>query len=488
MRILAIITTVLGLLISSNTGTAGNSRSELERAIANLVGRSGPPSAYVEEKSILLPPGLLQQSLWQRVRSRFEFADLDHPDIDTQIEHFRSGLFSLRSNLTRAEPFLYLIVDELDRAGLPLDLALLPLVESAYNPNAKSERNAVGIWQFIPSTAEIFGLAVNENYDGRKDVVASTRAAVEYLKKLNKTFDGDWLLAMAAYNTGPGNVRSAIAKARAAGIDPNFWNLKLPSETRNYVPRILAAIRIINSPGSYGLELPEIQNRKAVDTIAAGRPFAFSEIANIVGSSVGELARLNPGHLEMKIPQGGPYQITVPTRNSLKLVNAITRDKLGPVQRPAPLGNFTNRPVHDLKYRVVPDAYLPSTPLMASYKPYKKYVYRSHLVERGESLWGVSRAMNTDIDTLLDWSGRSEKPIQPGDELIVAYIGQETDTDVNRQLLSYRVRAMDTLVSISDKFDITISELKKWNPSLWKKNHLQAGQSIRIPVTTSSDL
>jgi membrane-bound lytic murein transglycosylase D len=487
MRILAKISAGLALLVSVGAGAAGNSSTELERAIANLAGRSGPSLAHVDDNAVL-PPGLLQQSLWQRLRTRFEFTGIEHADIDAQISYFQSGLTSLRSNLATAQPFLYFIVDEIDRAGLPLDLALLPLIESAYNPHARSGKNAVGVWQFIPATAKTFDLSISANYDGRKDVVDSTRAAITYLKKLNDTFDGDWLLALAAYNTGPTNVRSAITRARNAGKDPVFWNLELPRETRNYVPRIIAATRVIGSPAQYGLELPPIANRKAIDTIAVGRPLSFAAIADIIGGQVSDLERLNPGHIEKAIPKGGPYHITLPALSADALIMALRDDKLGPVGTLATPADYALLSDRDLKYRVVPDAYLPRSSQRLPFKPYKKYVYESHTVTRGESLWKVSRGLDTDVETLLDWSGRSDKPIQPGDELIVAYIGRESDGDVRQHLLNYRVLPGETLVSISRKFELSISDLKKWNPSLWKKNHLQAGQAIKIPVTTSSDL
>ncbi|MEM7256328.1 MAG: transglycosylase SLT domain-containing protein [Pseudomonadota bacterium] len=489
MRVLAIIATILGLFISSGANAGENSRAELERAIANLTTRNGPPAAYTDNRSVLLPAGLLQHNLWQRLRTRFELTGFDHPDIDAQVDYFRSGRFSLQRNLANAEPFLYHVVDQIDRAGLPLDLAMLPLVESAYNPHARSQQQAVGIWQFIPSTAEIFGLTVNDDYDGRKDVIASTQAAIEYLRKLHTSFDGDWLLALAAYNTGPSNVRSAITRAKKAGVEPTFWNLKLPRETRNYVPRILAAVRVISSPATIDLTLPDIANRKAVDTVAVGRPLEFSRVVSATEVPMDQLVALNPGHQNRQIPHGGPYHLVLPAATSTRLIAELRQDKLGPL-RPATVSGLHSTLLSspNLRYRVVPDAYLPNASLPPPFKPYKKYVYQSHEVKPGDSLWGISRAMDTDIDTLLDWNGRSEKPLQPGDQLIAAYVGEEQPEDLQQEMMHYRVHADDTLTSISDKFNLSISDLKKWNPSLWDKNFLQAGQSINIPVSPAKDL
>ncbi len=479
-------------LVSCSVSANSNSRAELIEAIAELSARSGPPGAYQNKKSALMPAGLMQESLWQRLQSRFQFTQIDHPTVDKQLDYFTNGLFSLRSNLIDAKPILYHIVDEIDRAGLPLDLVLLPLVESAYNPHAESNRDAVGIWQFIPATARIFGLKINEDYDGRKDVIASTRAAIKYLLRLNKTFDGDWLLAMAAYNTGPSNVRAAMSRAEAAGLEPIFWNLSLATETRNYVPRIIAAAKLIANPQQFGLELPELANRKAIETVSVGRPMSLTRVAELADFPVAELIALNPGYLRGEVPRGGPYEVFVPAKHASQLVHQLNNGKLGnPIIAANQAGNnavnqyasatiagFYEPPAHNAN-RASASGY--------QFKPYKKYVYRSHVVEPGESLWKISRDMQTDVDTLLDWNGESDKALQPGDRMIVAYLDDETGSDLSPKLINYRVHANDSLISITDKFNLSIGELKKWNPALWNKNHLQPGQSIRIPVTITSD-
>ena len=471
---------VLSAEVTPNIGD----RAELMQAIAELNARSGPPSAYQDRESALMPTGLMQESLWQRLQSRFQFAQLEHPDIDAQLDYFTSGLSSLRSNLIDAKPFLYFIADEIDRAGLPLDLVLLPLVESAYNPQAQSNRDAVGIWQFIPGTAQIFGLTINDDYDGRKDVIASTRAAIKYLKRLNKTFNGDWLLAMAAYNTGPSNVRAAMTRAEQAGLEPTFWNLDLASETLNYVPRIIAATKLIADPQRFGLELPELSNRKTIATVSVGRPMSLAQVATLVEIAENELVAINPGLLRQEIPRGGPYDIAVPADYADPLINRLNNGKLGnqvAASRSIEPAFASPAAFYD------PPLFGHAVNRLAQYpfKPYKKYVYRSHVVEPGESLWKIAREMRTDIDTLTDWNGNAEKNLQPGDRMIVAFIDEETHVDLSPKLLSYRVHANDSLMSIVDKFNLSIGELKKWNPALWHRNDLQPGQSIKIPISTT---
>ena len=207
----------------------------------------------------------------------------------------QSGLRSLRSNLIDASPYLYYIADQLDRSGVPMDIALLPLIESAFNPTALSDQSAVGIWQFIPATASHYGLSVKKHHDQRKDVIASTTAAVRYLSDLHRQFEGDWLLALAAYNTGPGNVRAAMRKAVKRGLEPTYWNLKLSKETSNYVPRLIAATKMISNPEVYGLMLPPLANQKQIESVSVGRRISIQQVAELTDISMEEVKYLNPG-------------------------------------------------------------------------------------------------------------------------------------------------------------------------------------------------
>ena len=184
--------------------------------------------------------------LWQRIREGYDLSpDEMHATVAKQRDWYIRNPSYLATVFSRAEPFIYYVTNELDRAGLPLELALLPIVESTYDPLAYSHSHAVGLWQFIPSTAKSFGLRRDRWYDGRRDVIYSTQAAVKYLKYLHKRFDNDWLLALAAYNSGEGNVSRSMARNRKLGKPEDFWSIKLPRETRNYVPQLLALAELI---------------------------------------------------------------------------------------------------------------------------------------------------------------------------------------------------------------------------------------------------
>jgi len=234
--------------------------------------------------------------VWKRMSVGFKM-DLNH--WDSRIEAQRSWFISRQPYLdrlsARASRYLYHTVKEAERRGLPTELALLPVIESSYDPAATSSAAAAGLWQFIPSTGRIYGLKQTGMYDGRRDVVESTRAAYEFLGSLYNQF-GSWELALAAYNAGPGRIQQAINRNQAAGLPTDYWSLKLPQETMNYVPRFLAVAQIIKNPKAYGISLPPIANRPHFREVTLSAPLSLNEIASVAGLSRSELYALNPGY------------------------------------------------------------------------------------------------------------------------------------------------------------------------------------------------
>ncbi|TCB52512.1 LysM peptidoglycan-binding domain-containing protein [Acinetobacter sp. ANC 4779] len=249
--------------------------------------------------------------VWKRMTVGFK---MDQTHGDSRIEAQRGWFISRQPYLdrlsARASRYLYHTVKEAERRGLPTELALLPIIESSYDPAATSSAAAAGMWQFIPSTGRIYGLKQTSLYDGRRDVVESTRAAYEFLGGLYNQF-GSWELALAAYNAGPGRIQQAINRNKAAGLPTDYWSLKLPQETMNYVPRFLAVAQIIKNPGAYGVSLPPIANRPHFREVSVG-PVSLNEIASITGLSRAELYQLNPGHRGDRIDSESPMKIIIP--------------------------------------------------------------------------------------------------------------------------------------------------------------------------------
>lgn len=267
--------------------------------------------------------------VWKRMSVGFKM-DLNH--WDSRIEAQRSWFISRQPYLdrlsARASRYLYHTVKEAERRGLPTELALLPVIESSYDPAATSSAAAAGLWQFIPSTGRIYGLKQTGMYDGRRDVVESTRAAYEFLGSLYNQF-GSWELALAAYNAGPGRIQQAINRNQAAGLPTDYWSLKLPQETMNYVPRFLAVAQIIKNPKAYGVELPPIANRPHFREVTLSAPLTLNEIASVAGLSRAELYALNPGYRGEAVDPASPMRILIPADLSPSIDNKLKGKKTG---------------------------------------------------------------------------------------------------------------------------------------------------------------
>ena len=281
-------------------------------------------------------------NLWDRVRAG-ELGIPHHERVDRALRALKNDPQYLTELARRARPYLHLIVEELERSRLPAELALLPEVESRYNPRAVSPKSATGMWQFMPYTGREMGLTQNQWYDGRNDILASTRGAIAYLRQLHREFDGDWALALASYNAGPARVRAAQRAARARGRSDDFWSLDLPRETEEYVPKLLAIAQLVRNPGAHGLSMPSIADRPTLELVRADAQIELAYAAQACGVSIEQLQRLNPGLKRGKTLPSGPHQVLVPVGTGHKLRTALARDgKAGPAvaaNRGAPAGD-----------------------------------------------------------------------------------------------------------------------------------------------------
>lgn len=273
--------------------------------------------------------------------------------INKQIAWYSQRPAYLQQVAERARPYLYHIVSGLSANHLPAELALLPIVESAYQPTAESPKSAAGLWQFMPSTGQDFDLTQNDRYDGRLDIEASTQAAIRYLSFLKRHFNGDWLLALAAYNCGLGRVDDAISSNRANGLPTDYWSLHLPEETQDYVPRFLALSNIFANPKTYGLKLPAIKNEPYFVKVKVDKRFdieylskkqltAIAELANL---SYEQFVQLNPGYLKPTLETDEPFTLLMPASNAQQLhqhLNHVERFLAEPSISNAPLQQRAN--------------------------------------------------------------------------------------------------------------------------------------------------
>jgi membrane-bound lytic murein transglycosylase D len=276
--------------------------------------------------------------LWARVRAGMKLNLHASHRIEEKVSGFRRDPQFLVKLSERAKPYLHVVISEIQRRGLPAELALLPHIESRYNPAATSPVAAAGMWQFMPYTGREMGLRQDAWHDERRDILASTRAAMDYLQQLQRRLGGDWELAMAAYNCGPGRIESAQAANRQRGLPTDFWSLNLPNETENYVPQILAAARLVAEPAKYGLRLPAVPSAPQLEVVRTDRPVDLMRIAQVTGIGIEQLKTLNAGLKRGQTAPMGPGRLVVPAGAGPRVSAALPASK---VLAASPLAGMT---------------------------------------------------------------------------------------------------------------------------------------------------
>ncbi len=268
----------------------------------------------------------VKHDTWDRIFSRFRLGDQSrNPRVQAIIKEYARKPKKLAIITRRASPYLYMIVSEVERRGMPAEIALLPFVESGFNPKAYSHSGAAGLWQFIPSTGKLYGLPRNHQFDARLDSFAATHAALNYLQKLQRQFKGDWLLALAAYNAGEGTVSRVIKKFKRQhpGEPINFWNLKLPAQTMRYVPKLFAYKEVLLHAKQYRFRLPNIPNKPQLVQLRINKPINLRLLASRSGLHQSVLTDLNPYFLKGVSTPKQSNRITLPRRYTNRIKKAI---------------------------------------------------------------------------------------------------------------------------------------------------------------------
>ena len=272
----------------------GMSTAQAEEKLALSTSLDSLPSAYTNAHNVELTI-LSEDDLWQRLRDGFSMPSMNDPLVARHEQWYARKPEYFARMMERARRYLYYIAGEVERRGMPSEIALLPMIESGFNPGARSSSNASGIWQFIPATAKHFGLTQNWWYDGRRDIVSATQSALDYLEKLHTMF-GDWNLALAAYNWGEGAVQRAQERNRRKGLPTDYQSLDLPDETRNYVPKLMAIKDIVSNPSSYGLSLSDIPNKPYFAIVQTTQHMDVKLVAKLADIPKDEFVALNPAN------------------------------------------------------------------------------------------------------------------------------------------------------------------------------------------------
>ena len=491
---------------------------------------SGCQSLLGSSKLAFFEPDTLDKSfsseegdLWRLIADRQEITVVENSRIQSHIDWISQRPEYLASISKRAEPFLYLVVSEIEKEKIPIEIALLPIVESDYYPFSYSHGTATGIWQFIPSTGKMYGLKETWWHEDRRDVMASTKAAVQYLKDLNQMFEGDWLLSIAAYNAGPGRVQRAIDKNISLGKKTDYWSLDLPKETEKYVPKLLALVKVIGDPGRYNQKLSRIENKPYLDSIELDSQFDLALIAQWTNLSIDEIYSFNPGLKRWATPETIPYKILLPIdvvddfRESLSTQTnrpkiSWTRYKVKEGDSLGVIAQNFNTTIHQIQsvneitgsliransYLIVPlasenedyyslsEAQREKSRLNTS-KNSEKFIYK---VVSGDSLWKISQDFSVTINDLVRWNKIvPTAPLSIGKELVILIDDKEktelakitnTGIDINRNIV-YTVKSGDNLSLIAQRYKVKVSQIRDWN-NLNEKDILQPGDKLTITI------
>lgn len=458
-----------------------------------------PPEALVE--ALPEPEPEPVGDLLDRVRAGLTLGQHYHSRIDKEADWFARNPEYIERVFTRAAPYLHYIVEEVERRGLPQELALLPVIESAFQPFAYSSAAAMGLWQFIPTTGTRFNMKQDWWYDGRRDVVAATNGALDYLTYLHNLFDGDWLHAIAAYNTGEGNLGRAIRRNKAENKRVDFWNLRVAAETRGYVPRLLAMAAIVAEPEKYGLSIEGIPDKPYFELVETGGQISIEVAAELAGITTEQMYDLNPAYHRWATDPTGPHRLLVPVESAdafRENLLQLTPDQRLRVERYTvregdtvtgiasqfgtnvehlrqlnQLGN-ANTVVVGSELRVPSKvSALPQVVLQAAARVDSRgvdAVRAVHVVRSGDTLSGIAKRYKVSVSSLARNNNISTTSIlRIGQRLrlsanaaSVAATGTVT-VSADGQQLTYVVQSGDTLSSIARTLNVPLASLRSWN-------------------------
>lgn len=434
--------------------------NENERVIAPARTVTPQPSADIAEGSPTqagieeIP--IVYTNLWERIRAGFKLqAFYDHAEVELQLRNYQGNQRFFDLVASRAEPFLFGIVTEIEKRNLPMELALLPAVESTFNARAHSSENAVGLWQIVGSTGRSLGLQQDWWYDARRDPRSATVAALDYLQTLYQRFDSDWMLALAAYNTGPGNVLRA--QRNRASEEQQFWSLPLALETQSHVPRLLALARIVAEPDAYGIELAALPNNEPLIRVDIGSQIDLARVADLLEMDDADLRALNPGYLQWATHPDAPQTVAIPADREELLEKGL--------------------------------ATLDSSEFVT---------WQHYEIRPGDTLIAIARRLNTTVDVLRVVNRLQGSRIVAGESLLIprgtgasdyAALTLPTMAPNRTQPVParYTVRSGDNLWSIARRFDLHSREIAAWN-SISLNGLLHPGQTLDLSFAQAQTL
>ncbi len=506
-------------LLDAGSPVRGGSRGGLSRIL-----QAAENTQVVDQGGVYTSDA---QTVWPRIRAGYQLQrGIQHPDIDKELAWYRANPAFLYHATERSNRYLHYVLSAVQQRNMPTELVLLPIVESAYDPFAYSKSGAAGLWQFMPDTGSNFGLRQNWWYDGRKDVVAATDAALNYLQFLHDKFDGDWLLAIAAYNFGEGSIQRAVDSNRKAGLPTDFWHLSLREETRTYIPRLLALAKVVDAPHSYGINLYAVPNEAYFAAVDTNGQLDLAKAASLANVDVDEIYRLNPGLSHTATDPSGQQRLLLPVAAVDRFTaglsalpsderTAWSRYEVKPGDTLVSLARRFNTDTASLnsanrlhgaalkpgqtlmvaKDGHVEDRAAPSPHTTASAAPAGKPAAVAssapqnstqifHTVVAGDNLLRISQHYGVQMADIRRWNGIApDGPIKLGQHLAIwTDKGPAVSSAQPAQAphkVGYKVQSGDSLVGIASKFNVQIADIVRWN-GVDPRALLQPGQQLTL--------
>lgn len=461
----ALVALVLAMLMAQLTGCATpstpTSATELDAALLEEDDEDGEQAEPQTEEEETIDQ--TYADVWEKIQHARTIDVHDDSEVRKQRRFFDDKQRFMTQVAKRAEPFLYYIVSQLEARNMPLELALLPIVESGYNPLAKAKGGPTGLWQMVPVTGRNFGLTINSVYDGRKDALASTDAVLDYLQYLYNFLGNDWINAVAGYNSGERLIKSAIDKNRAQGKPIDFWSLNIPANRVQTVPKWLAFIQIIREPSHYNLKVMPIANRPFLKRLPAPNGVEIAQIAKAAGLTKAEFRTYNPGYRQKLTPSQGKYQMALPIEHVAQY----------------------QQNQHQLYAQ-------------------KRYDSQSYIVKSGDSLGAIAAKFGVSVKSLKQANNLSSDRINVGQALtlftptksdektatpqihVQTHAQSQTSTTASTkpsvktaQTSTYKVKSGDSLDKIARKNKVKLADLMKWN-QLNAKSIIKPGQELKL--------
>lgn len=415
-----------------------------------------------------------KNTVWERLLSLYSLPEIDNIRVERELNWYLDHPAYIARVQQRAEPYLHFILDEIEAKNIPGELALLPIVESAFVPDAYSKADASGLWQFIPATGRLYGLKQDEWYDGRRDIYASTKAATSFLKHLGETFNGDWFLALASYNCGKGNIWKSMERNEERNLPTDYWSLDLPKETEDYVPRLLAIAKLIANAEEYNIPLQRIPDEPYLEVVDIESPLDLQKAAQLADMPLSKFLKLNPGFNRLCTAPKGPHRLLVPVKKAESF-------KLNLAQLP-----FEERVDFSqyLNVKEEPEENIEEERIVQTPRPREVSTNRSgkYKVKSGENLLAIANRNHTTLQSIHQANHLTSNSVRPDLPMRTASTKKSPDARTLTQTSKNSYLVAHSTLTNSKITKKAVVQIASHNPEKFTISNKNASKWTKVPA------